>query len=56
MSKVNDLFNKQLKIVNFGIVSFYEDLKSQNQEVIHVDWKPVASGNRKLAGMLELLK
>ena len=26
MSKVNDLFQKKLHIVNFGIESFYEDL------------------------------
>ena len=37
MSKVNDLFQKKLHIVNFGIESFYEDLKSQKQEAIHVD-------------------
>mgnify|MGYP000514917632 CR=1 FL=1 len=36
MSKVNDLFQKKLHIVNFGIESFYEDLKSQKQEAIHV--------------------
>ena len=42
MNKVNELFQKKLHIVNFGIESFYEDLKSQKQEAIHVDcrgWK-----------------
>ena len=55
-SKVNDLFQKKLHIVNFGIESFYEDLKSQKQEAIHVDWKPVAGGNKKMASLLGMLK
>ena len=56
MSKVNDLFQKKLHIVNFGIESFNEDLKSQKQEAIHVDWKPVAGGNKKMASLLGMLK
>lgn len=56
MSKLNELFKKELKVVNFGIESFYEDLKSQKKEAVHVNWKPVAGGNKKLAGMLDLLK
>ena len=30
MSKVNELFEKELCVVNFGIESFYQDLKKQN--------------------------
>ena len=56
MNKVNELFQKKLHIVNFGIESFYEDLKSQKQEAIHVDWKPVAGGNKKMASLLGMLK
>ncbi|MDO5563703.1 MAG: fdrA domain protein [Eubacteriales bacterium] len=52
MSKLNELFNKKLNVVNFGIESFYEDLKKQNVEAIHVDWKPVAGGDKDLANML----
>lgn len=56
MSKVNELFKKELKVVNIGIESFYQDLKAQNVKAIHLDWKPVAGGNKKLAAMLDLLK
>lgn len=56
MSKLNELFDKKLVVVNFGIQSFFDDLKSQKVEAVHVDWKPVAGGNKKLAGMLDLLK
>ena len=56
MSKLNELFKNELIVVNFGIESFFEDLKSQDVKAVHVDWKPVAGGNKKLAGMLDLLK
>lgn len=56
MSKVNELFNKELKLVNMGLESFYTDLKEQNINVIHVDWKPVAGGNKKLSSLLSKLK
>lgn len=56
MSKVNELFNKELKIINMGLESFYMDLKEQNVKTIHVDWKPVAGGNKKLSSLLSKLK
>lgn len=56
MGKLNELFDKKLVVVNFGIQSFYDDLKSQKVEAVHVEWKPVAGGNKKLASMLDLLK
>ena len=37
MSKVNELFEKELCVVNFGIESFYQDLKKQNVKSVHVD-------------------
>lgn len=56
MSKVNELFNKELKVVNIGLESFYRDLKAQDISVIHVDWRPVAGGDKKMASILEKLK
>lgn len=56
MSQLNELFKKELKVVNFGIESFYQDLKGQNKPVIHVEWKPVAGGNKKMASLLSKLK
>ena len=52
MSKVNELFEKELCVVNFGIESFYQDLKKQNVKAVHVAWKPVAGGDKKIAGYL----
>jgi hypothetical protein len=56
MTKVNELFNKELKIINMGLDSFYTDLKQQKIKAIHVDWKPVAGGNKKLSSLLSKLK
>jgi hypothetical protein len=56
MTKVNELFNMELKIINMGLDSFYTDLKQQNIKAIHIDWKPVAGGNKKLSSLLSKLK
>ena len=56
MSKVNELFNKELKVINIGLESFYNDLKVQEFSVIHVDWRPSAGGNKKLSSLLSRLK
>ncbi|MGL5257208.1 MAG: fdrA domain protein [Proteocatella sp.] len=56
MEKKYSLLNKNLKIINIGLESFYKDLKSQKQDVVHLDWRPTAGGNKKLASMLSRLK
>ena len=56
MSKLNELFAKELHVVNFGIESFYQDLVSQKQPAVHVDWKPVAGGDKVAAANLRKLK
>ena len=59
MHQINKLFGEKLHMV---VETFYQDMLSQKEagtqdiEVIHVDWKPVAGGNKKLAGMLGMLK
>lgn len=67
MHQINELFAKKLHMVNIGVETFYDDMKSQKEapaddpvhqdiELVHVDWKPVAGGNRELAGLLDMLK
>lgn len=55
-TRLNELFEKELRIVSLGVDAFYLDMKQQGFSTIHVDWKPVAGGNEKLASMLSLLK
>lgn len=56
MSKINELFKTDLKVVNIGLESFYSDLKKQEVSAIHVNWRPTAGGNKKLASFLSRLK
>lgn len=56
MSKINKLFNSELKVINIGLYSFYQDLKKQGVQVINVDFRPVAGGNKKMASLLSKLK
>lgn len=53
---VNDLFKEDLKVINMGLESFYHDLVNQEVAAIHVDWKPSAGGNEKMASLLNRLK
>lgn len=55
MSKIQELFGKNLAVINDGIRIFYEDMKNQNVKVTHVDFKPPAGGNKKLASLLSKL-
>lgn len=56
MKKVNELFEKELKIVNVGLELFYRDLRKQDYKVVHVDWRPVAGGDKKMASLLSRLQ
>ncbi len=56
MSKVNELFSKDLKVINMGLESFHKDLKSQDVDSIQMNWRPTAGGNVKMMALLERLK
>jgi len=56
MTKINELFQEELKIINMGLQSFNEDLKKQNIKTVQVDWKPPARGNKKILSLLDKLK
>ena len=42
--------------INVGLESFAESLKDQDADAIHVDWRPAAGGNQKMAALLERMK
>jgi FdrA protein len=47
---------KPLAGINVGLDSFTESLITQESQVVHLDWKPVAGGNEKLVGILARMK
>ena len=45
-----------LAAINVGLESFYESLISQGGQAVHVEWRPPAGGNEKLAALLQKMK
>ena len=50
-----NILTGKLKVVNIGISTFADDLRSQDVEVVHVDWKPPAGGDVEMLRLLEKL-
>jgi FdrA protein len=48
--------NQPLAAINVGIESFYESLTLQGAQAVHVEWRPPAGGNEKLASLLAKMK
>ncbi len=42
--------------INIGLETFHEGLLAQEAPVVHVDWRPPAGGNEKLAAILRRLR
>ena len=55
ISKEKTILTEKLKVVNIGISTFADDLRSQGVEVVHVDWKPPADGDIEMLKLLEKL-
>ncbi|RCK81197.1 MAG: hypothetical protein OZSIB_2066 [Candidatus Ozemobacter sibiricus] len=56
MSAIHDLFTSPIKVINVGLPSFAADLQRQNVPVVHVDWKPPAGGNPRIAALLDRIR
>lgn len=48
--------NQPLAAINVGLESFYDSLLSQGAQAVHVEWRPPAGGNEKLASLLAKMK
>ena len=48
--------SQPLAAINVGLESFYESLTSQGAKAVHVEWRPPAGGNEKLASLLAKMK
>ena len=54
-NKAKTILTEKLKVVNIGISTFADDLRSQDVEVMHVEWKPPAGGDIEMLKLLEKL-
>lgn len=48
--------NQPMAAINVGLETFTESLIDQGAQVIQVDWRPPASGDEKLMGILDRMK
>ena len=55
VKKINELFNQELVVINMGLDSFADNLRKEEVEVLQMDWKPPAGGNKRLISLLEKL-
>ena len=55
MGKTYPLFTQSIAVANIGIETFEEALSHQKADFVHVDWRPPAGGNVKLAEILQRL-
>jgi hypothetical protein len=55
VEKINELFKKDLVVINMGLGLFAENLRREKVRVLQMDWKPPAGGNKKLVSLLAKL-
>jgi hypothetical protein len=55
VKKINELFSKELKVINMGLDSFSDNLRKEEVKVLQMGWKPPAGGDKKLISLLEKL-
>ena len=54
-NKDKTILTEKLKVVNIGISTFADDLRSQGVDVVHVDCKPPAGGDVEMLKLLAKL-
>ena len=55
LDKIQELFNSELVVVNVGPRLLGEAMEKQNVEVVQVDWKPIADGDKEMYDILVAL-
>jgi hypothetical protein len=55
MARLKSILDADLVVVNVGIGTFADDLRSQSVPVISVAWKPPAGGDVEMLKLLEKL-
>ncbi|MCX6088385.1 MAG: fdrA domain protein [Caldiserica bacterium] len=51
----NELFKKELKVINIGLLSFKESLDKEGVKTIQIDWKPPATEDEETLDALKKL-
>lgn len=51
-SKIAELLEKPMVVINLGLKKFTESLEEQKVEVLQVDWVPPAGGDQEMIDLL----
>jgi len=51
-----EIFDQPLKVINLGLSMFADTLRTEGIEVVHVNWRPPAGGDARLANILAALE
>lgn len=54
-TKIDELLQDPLVVINLGLKKFAESLEKQQVEVIQVDWLPPAGGDKQMMDLLDQL-
>jgi|TARA_B100001750_G_scaffold248496_1_gene280300 FdrA protein len=55
LTDTTDIQGKKIVVINIGLELFADTLKDQDVDVINVDWRPPAGGDKKMAELLNKL-
>ncbi len=50
-----DLLDRPLVAINLGLDNFAKNLEDQGVDVVRVDWKPPAGGDKEMIDLLDQL-
>jgi hypothetical protein len=56
VKKINELFSRELVVVNMGLDAFADHLQQERVKFVRMDWRPPAGGDRRLLSLLEKLE
>ena len=54
-TKIDELLQNPLVVINLGLSKFSESLEEQQVEVVQVDWVPPAGGDQEMMDLLDQL-
>ncbi len=54
-SKIGELLQNPVVVINVGLTKFAQSLEEQEVEVLQVDWIPPAGGDQEMMDLLDQL-
>lgn len=54
-SRIDELLQKPIVVINIGLAKFAESLQEQKVELVQVDWVPPAGGDQEMIDLLDQL-